>query len=92
MWKIVQKEYVGIEDFLEIAENAHALMEKGHYVSVEMSNLCKVERVQIKIMLDGWDTGKNYDFDFSFFVSDEEKEVAKMNDCRSILNELLEEE
>ena len=67
-------------------------MKKGHYVSVEMANLCKVERVQIKIMLDGWDKDKNYDFDFSFFVSDEEKEVAKMNDCRSILNELLEEE
>ena len=37
MKKIVEVEYVGIEDIQEIIESAYAVMREGHYVNVQIS-------------------------------------------------------
>lgn len=91
MRKTVEIEYVGIEDLQDIMDDAYALMRAGHYVCVRMSNVCKTPVISLDIMLGGFNTGKDYDYNFCFYMSDEESEVEEMNKCRSIINDLLAE-
>ena len=89
----VEIEYVGIEDIQEITDDAYALMRAGHYVSLEVHNITTDNvRVNIMIMLDGWVAGEAYDYDFDFYVSDKEDDVCSMNECKSVLKNLILEE
>lgn len=88
MWKTVQKEYVGIEDFQEIADSAFALIKEGHYVSVELSNYGNIDIV-VNIMLGGWQKEKNYDYQFIIPFDDTDYAVKTMNECKNVLNNLL---
>ena len=92
MKKTVEIEYVGVEDIQEIMDDAYALMREGHYVDIEMCNLNKDKvHIEVAIKLGGWEAYKDSDYAFSFYMTDEEKDVAEMNDCKHIIKSLLEE-
>lgn len=92
MRKTIEVEYVGIEDIQEIMENAHALMLEGHYVTVSISNRVEKLFVSVMIMLDGWNSDGMFDYDYMFYMTDDEEDVRIMNECKSTLNNLLSEE
>ena len=93
MKKTVEIEYVGIEDAQDILDDAYALIKEGHYVNFSMSNLCDDKGyVSIMIMLDGFTGGKDYDYEFRFYLTDNADDVAKMNECKGVLKNLLVEE
>ena len=91
MKKIVEVEYVGIEDVQEILDDACALMQFGHYVSVEVGNLCGTPKVEVKVMFDGWQSGKMYDYVYEFHMDEKESSLAMMNSCKNTLKNLLAE-
>lgn len=90
MRKTVEIEYVGIEDIQDIMDDVYALMRAGHYVSVSLSNIGK-PLCTVYIMTGGFEPKKEYDYSFSFYMTDEESEVKEMNKCRSVINNLLAE-
>ena len=92
MKKIIEVEYVGIEDIQEIMENAYALMREGHYVTVSVSNRVEKLFVSVMIMLDGWNSDGMFDYDYTFYMTDDEEDVRIMNECKNTLNNLLSEE
>lgn len=92
MRKTIEVEYVGIEDIQEIMESAYALMREGHYVSVSFSNRVEKLFVSVMIMLDGWNSDGMFDYDYMFYMTDDEEDVRIMNECKSTLNNLLSEE
>ena len=89
MKKTVTVEYVGIEDVQEIVDDAYALMKEGHYVNVSISNVSEMTMVRVGIMLGGFDTNKGRDYDFDFYMSDDEIDVNCMNECKNTLRNLL---
>ena len=92
MRKMVEIEYVGIEDVQEILDDARAVMSVGHYVKVSIGNVGELPLVSVNIILDGFVSSANYDYSYSFYMSDEESEVALMNSCKNTLKNLLVEE
>ena len=92
MRKMVEIEYVGIEDVQEILDDARAVMGVGHYVNVSIGNVGELPLVSVRIILDGFVSDANYDYSYSFYMSDEESEVALMNSCKNTLKNLLVEE
>ena len=92
MRKTIEVEYVGIEDIQEIMENAYALMREGHYVTMSVSNRVEKLFVSVMIMLDGWNSDGMFDYDYTFYMTDDEEDVRIMNECKSTLNNLLSEE
>ena len=92
MRKTIEVEYVGIEDIQEIMENAYALMREGHYVTVSVSNRVEKLFVSVMIMLDGWNSDGMFDYDYTFYMTDDEEDVRIMNECKNTLNNLLSEE
>lgn len=90
MRKTVEIEYVGIEDIQDILDDVYALMCAGHYASVSFSNIGE-PLCTVYIMTGGFKPKKEYDYRFSFYMTDEESEVAEMNKCRSVINNLLAE-
>ena len=92
MKKMIEIEYVGIKDVQEILEYAKAVMSVGHYVNVSISNVGELPLVTVNIILDGFARDANYDYSYWFYMSDEEREVALMNSCKSTLKNLLVEE
>ena len=92
MKKIIQIEYVGIEDVQEILDDARAVMSVGHYVNVSIANVGALPLVSVNIILDGFVSSASYDYSYSFYMSDEESEVALMNSCKSTLKNLLVED
>ena len=92
MKKIVEVEYVGIEDIQEIVESAYAVMREGHYVNVQISQGVFDVAVSVMIMLDGFDSNGKYDYDYRFYMTDTERDVNSMYECKSTLNNLLCEE
>ena len=92
MRKTIEVEYVGIEDIQEIMENAYALMREGHYVTMSVSNRVEKLFVSIMIMLDGWNSDGMFDYDYTFYMTDDEEDVRIMNECKSTLNNLSSEE
>ena len=95
MKKMVEVEYVGIEDLQDIMDDLFALQKLGHYASLEIRNLyCETHetRIEVSIMLNGWDMNKEYDHHFVFFMNDNEDDVNCMNMCKSILINLLSQE
>ena len=89
---MVEVEYVGIEDVQEILDDARAVMDVGHYVNVSIGNVGKLPLVTVNIILDGFVSSANYDYSYSFYMSDDESEVALMNSCKSTLKNLLVED
>ena len=92
MIKTVEIEYVGIEDLQDIMDDMYALQQLGHFADLEMRNLCSETRIEVNIMLNGWDRDKEYDYHFIFFMNDDENEVNCMNMCKSTLKNLLAQE
>ena len=92
MRKTVEIEYVGIEDIQEITDDLYALMRDGHYASIDMSNVGDTVYVRVLIMLNGLDIYKDYDYTFSFYMSERSNDLKTMNECKSILKNLLAEE
>ena len=89
MKKTVEVEYVGIEDIQDIMDDVYALMRDGHYVGFEMLKISDNPRVSIVVMLGGWDSSRNYDYEYEFYVTDKEADVAEMNKCKTTLKNLL---
>ena len=92
MRKTVEIEYVGIEDLQDIMDDLYALQQLGHYAKFEMRNLCCETRIEVNIMLNGWDRDAEYDYQFLFIMNDNENEVKCMNMCKSTLKNLLAQE
>ena len=92
MKKMIEIEYVGIKDVQEILEYAKAVMSRGHYINVSIGNVGELPLVTVNIILDGFVSSANYDYSYSFYMSDEESEVALMNSCKSTLKNLLVED
>ena len=92
MRKMVEIEYVGIEDVQEILDDARAVMSVGHYVNFSISNVGESLLVVVGIILDGFEKNTRYDYEYSFYMSDNENEVATMNSCKSTLKNLLVED
>lgn len=92
MRKMVEIEYVGIEDVQEILDDARAVMDVGHYVNVSIGNVGDLPLVTVNIILDGFVSSANYDYSYSFYMSDDESEVALMHSCKSTLKNLLVED
>lgn len=90
MRKTVEIEYVGIEDIQDIMDDVYALMRAGHHASVSFSNIGKM-LCTVYIMKGGFEPKKEYDYSFSFYMTDEESEVKEMNRCRCVINNLLAE-
>ena len=92
MIKTVEIEYVGIEDIQEITDDLYALMRDGHYASIDMSNVGDTVYVRVLIMLNGLDFDKEYDYQFAFYMTEDVDDLKAMNECKSILKNLLVEE
>ncbi len=93
MKKMVEVEYVGVEDIQEIMDDAFALMKEGHYANVEVSNYRTGEvLVRVRVMIGGFDTEREFDYCYSFFMTETESDVEEMNACKSIMKNLLVEE
>ena len=92
MRKTVEIEYVGIEDIQEITDDLYALMRDGHYASIDMSNVGDTVYVRVLIMLNGLDFDKEYDYQFAFYMTEDVDDLKAMNECKSILKNLLLEE
>ena len=93
MRKTVEVEYVGIEDVQEIMDDAFALMKEGHYANVEVSNYRNdIALVRVHIMIGGFDSEREYDYDYSFYMTDKYEDVEEMNACKSVMKNLLVEE
>ena len=92
MIKTVEIEYVGIEDIQEITDDLYALMRDGHYASIDMSNVGDTVYVRVLIMLNGLDFDKEYDYQFEFYMTEDVDDLKAMNECKSILKNLLTEE
>ena len=88
---MVQIEYVGIEDVQEILDDARAVMSVGHYVNVSIANVGALPLVSVNIILDGFVSSASYDYSYTFYMSDDEDEVAIMNDCKKELIKLIDE-
>ena len=92
MKKMIEIEYVGIKDVQEILEYAKAVMSRGHYINVSISNVGELALVSVGIILGGFDEKKGYDYSYMFYMSDDESEVTLMNSCKSTLKNLLVED
>ena len=92
MRKTVEIEYVGIEDIQEITDDLYALMRDGHYASIDISNVGDAVLVIVLIRLNGFDSDQKYDYKFSFYMTEDVDDLKAMNECKSILKNLLAEE
>ena len=92
MKKMVEVEYVGIEDIHELIEDVNVLIECGHYASLQLNENCGQPYVHVYIMLGGFDRNKRYDYDYSFGFGDNPDDIKQMNECKGTINNLLTEE
>ena len=89
MKKMIEIEYVGIEDLWQILEYSRAVMSRRHYVNFSINNAEGIPLVCVKIMLDGFVDSGNYDYSYEFYMTDKENDVDTMNKCKSMLRNLL---
>ena len=89
MKKMIEIEYIGIEDVWQILEYSRAVMSREHYVNFSISNPEGIPLVCVKIMLGGFVDSGNYDYSYMFYMTDKENDVAVMNKCKSTLRNLL---
>ena len=89
MKKVIEVEYVGIEDVYELIEDVAVLIECGHYASLQLNENCGKPYVHVYIMIGGFDEDKSYDYDYSFRFGDNPNDIKQMNECKSTINNLL---
>ena len=89
MKKVIEVEYVGIEDVHELIEDVAILIKCGHYASVQLNENCGKPYVNVYIMIGGCDKYKRYDYDYSFRFGDNPNDIKQMNECKSTINNLL---
>ena len=89
MKKVIEVEYVGIEDIHELIEDVNVLIKCGHYASVQLNENCGKPYVHVYIMIGGFNEEKNYDYDYSFRFGDNPNDIKQMNECKSTINNLL---
>ena len=89
MKKVIEVEYVGIEDIHELIEDLAVLIKCGHYASVQLNENCGKPYVHVYIMIGGFNEEKNYDYDYSFRFGDNPNDIKQMNECKSTINNLL---
>ena len=89
MKKMVEVEYVGIEDVHELIEDVAVRIKCGHYASVQLNENCGKPYVHVYIMIGGFNEQKNYDYDYSFRFGDNPNDIKQMNECKSTINNLL---
>ena len=92
MKKMVEVEYVGIEDVHELIEDVAVLIECGHYASLQLNENCGNLHVSVYIMHGGFDEDKCYDYNYLFGFGDNPYDIRQMNECKSTINNLLTEE
>ena len=92
MKKVIEVEYVGIEDIHELIEDVNVLIKCGHYASIQLNENCGKPYVHVYIMIGGFNEQKNYDYDYSFRFGDNPNDIKQMNECKSTINNLLTEE
>lgn len=92
MRKMIEVEYVGVEDVQEIIDDAYAVMQEGHFVDIHFMNIIGEAKLDVEIMLGGWESGKDYDYTFSFYLDDEKENLSSMEKCKNVLKNLLAEE
>lgn len=92
MKKVIEVEYVGIEDIHELIEDVAVLIKCGHYASIQLNENCGKPYVHVYIMIGGFNEQKNYDYDYSFRFGDNSNDIKQMNECKSTINNLLTEE
>ena len=89
MKKVIEVEYVGIEDVYELIEDVDVLIKCGHYASIQLNENCGKPYVHVYIMIGGFNEEKNYDYDYSFRFGDNPNDIKQMNECKSTINNLL---
>lgn len=89
MKKTIVVEYVGIEDVQLILDDCLALMKDGHFASVDLHNAGGEPLCSVSIMLGGFDKNKEFDYKFLFYLSDKPSDVYTMNECKSVIKNLL---
>lgn len=89
MKKVIEVEYVGIEDIHELIEDVNVLIKCGHYASIQLNENCGKPYVHVYIMIGGFDEEKSYDYDYSFRFGDNPNDIKQMNECKSTINNLL---
>ena len=89
MKKVIEVEYVGIEDIHELIEDVNVLIKRGHYASVQLNENCGKPYVHVYIMIGGFDEEKSYDYDYSFRFGENPNDIKQMNECKSTINNLL---
>ena len=92
MKKMVEVEYVDIEDIHELIEDVAVLIKLGHYASIQLNENCGKTYVHVYIMLGGFDEDKRYDYNYSFGFGDDSYNIKQMNECKGTINNLLTEE
>ena len=92
MKKMVEVEYVDIEDIHELIEDVAVLIECGHYASLQLNENCGQPYVNVYIMIGGFDKYRNYDYHYSFGFGDNPNDIKQMNECKGTINNLLTEE
>ena len=92
MKKVIEVEYVGIEDIHELIEDVAVLIKCGHYAGLQLNENCGKPYVHVYIMIGGFDEEKSYDYDYSFRFGDNPNDIKQMNECKGTINNLLTEE
>ena len=91
MIKTVDIEYVGIEDIQEIIDDIYAVIKEGHHVTFHMMPVDAIY-IDVNIMIGGFAINKDYDYKFTFAITDKDEDINVMNDCKIVLKRLLMEE
>ena len=92
MKKMVEVEYVDIEDIHELIEDVDVLIKCGHYASLQLNENCGQPYVHVYIMIGGFDKYRSYDYNYSFGFGDNPDDIKQMNECKGTINNLLTEE
>ena len=89
MKKTVEIEYVGTMDLHEILEDAIELMDEGHYVSIDVANVVEKAVVTVYIIVGGFNDEKPYDYKYTFYLGEAERDVEVMTECKNTLKRLM---
>ena len=92
MKKMVEVEYVDIEDIHELIEDVAVLIKCGHYASLQLNENFGQPYVHVYIMIGGFDKYRSYDYNYSFGFGDNPDDIKQMNECKGTINNLLTEE
>ena len=71
---------------------ARVLSEKTETEIIDIGSVGDEVYVKVLIMLNGLDIYKDYDYMFAFYMSERANDLKAMNECKSILKNLLAEE